>query len=222
MSLRSGRQGGWEAGFRACWCRLEYLRYTWIALLAFFASSVSAPAQGTNGPRIGNVSLHPPHPEIPPGIWEQHWPWIIGAVVLMALIATAAVHWLRKEPLPVVEPIESRTRRELVMLVNHAPSAQTLSNVTRCLRVYLSGAFGLPPEELTTSELHQAIESNGMLEAELKSRLIQWFSEADQLKFAPARNIAPERLRQAQVLFEQCEQRRAALQQAATKPPVNR
>lgn len=187
--------------------------------LAIAGGMVAAHGQ-SGGSYPAKIPLSPPHPEIPPTFWEQHWPWVIAAGIALAGLIVLAVLVLRRKRPVMAEPIEVQTRRELeTLLLRDSTDARTLSRITRCLRAYLSDAFGLPPEETTTTELIGAMGAQARLGSELSSRLSAFFRRADELKFAPAQSIGSALVNEALELFECGERRRAELRRAAASPP---
>jgi hypothetical protein len=165
--------------------------------------------------------LSPAYPEIPPSFWEQYGLWVVlGSVISLGIIAAVLILILLPKP-AVPVPIEVQTRNELESLLNQPEDGRTLSRISRCLRRYVAGAFGLPPEELTTAELNQLVTQNAMIGPELAPALITFFKRCDEVKFSPDVGQDTGHAQRALELFEEGERRRMLLRQAAAEqPPV--
>ena len=135
--------------------------------------------------------LSPPHAELPPTLWEQYGTlFVVGAGLLLVLVGLGLWWLLRPKPsIPV--PIEIRSRKELEALRQSNEDGRVLSHVSQVLRRYVAGAFGLPPDELTTSEFCQVIAGHEKIGPDLAGRVGEFLRRCDELKFAPASSPTP-------------------------------
>ena len=136
-------------------------------------------------------ALHPPRPELRPGFLSQYGPWL--AIVAIVVVATIAF-WLRwrQRPKPIlVTPPDLLARSALKALSGQTEELGLVVEVSRILRHYVIEAFGLGPDELTTSELQQALQTpalpgtRGVASPEFVAQLIGFLRRCDQWKFAP-------------------------------------
>ncbi len=195
------------------------LRFCFICVALCLASlSPSASAQITNE----MPPLQPPYPELPPSLWEQYGLWLLGLGGLLAtLVGFVVWRWLSPKP-PVLVPIEIQTRQQLETLRRQNEDGRILSQVSRCLRRYVTIAFQLPTEELTTSEFCRAMTAQSAIDPDLARVLCDFLRRCDELKFAPAGNSPPfGAAEQALKLFEAGERRRAELQRIASSHAEN-
>ncbi len=141
----------------------------------------------TNSDGTGEIlALKPPHPELPPTLWDQHGAWImVAAVVLFALGAFVVWWWLRPRP-PLMLPVEVQARQELEALQRRSEDGKALSQVSRVLRRYLAAAFELPPEELTTTEFCRVLADREKVGSELAVAAGEFLRRCDEHKFAPS------------------------------------
>jgi hypothetical protein len=163
--------------------------------------------------------LRPPHAEIPSTFWEQHGVWLVlFGVLLLALVCAAAWFLTRPKP-PVVVPPEVQGRQALEPLRQQPEDGVLLSRVSQVLRHYLSAAFNLPPEELTTAEFCRAIAGHSQVGPELSSALSDFLRQCDQRKFSPPAPAPPlSAAAQALKLIDQAQARRIALTQSVDQP----
>ena len=157
----------------------------------FFASFVlltfAALAADTNA----LPSLAPAYGELPPTFWEQHESTIV--IAGFAVIAVAFLFlrvWLRPET-PVVLPPEVLARQTLAKLQSQPEDGMRLSEVSQCLRRYVSETFNLPNHELTTAEFCAAIGGSPQLRAGLAETISSFLRECDVRKFSPANSAPP-------------------------------
>jgi hypothetical protein len=130
-------------------------------------------------------ALHPPRPEIPPGIWEQHGPLIVlGIVLVVAALCLLAWFLLRRRPSPGV-PAQVIARQELHSLEGVPETGALFSRVSQVVRHYIGAAFGLPPVEMTTTEFAESLKSNGQVGPDLAGRVTDFLRDCDRRKFAP-------------------------------------
>jgi hypothetical protein len=129
--------------------------------------------------------LRPPLDEIPPTFWEEYG---LAAVVggILTLLLLGAVGWLATRPKPVPAPRpEAIARRALDPLRGQPEDGLLLSRVSRVLRRYLSAAFGLPPEQMTTTEFCAALTVHPGVGPELAAAAADFLRRCDERKFAP-------------------------------------
>jgi hypothetical protein len=173
-------------------------------------------------PSAEKLVLNPPYAEIPPSLWEQYGAWLIAGAFLLLALTVVAIAWkLRPKP-QVMVPIEVRTRQELELLRQRPEDGQTLSLISRSLKRYLTVAFELSREEMTTAEFSRALGDNGRIGRELAAQASEFLRRCDQLKFAPDPSQSESGwIDQAFTIFESGETRRAVLKAAnVAKPPV--
>jgi hypothetical protein len=157
-------------------------------------------------------ALRPPHGEIKPSFWEQYgWLTIIVATVLIIVIA-ALIILLTRPGKKIVEPPEFVARRGLAALRGRVTDGPMLMEVSRILRRYVVFAFDLPPQELTTTELKQTLQSLPRTEPALVAAVTEFLRQCDEDKFSPPalppHTDAPSR---ALELLEKIESRRRLL-----------
>jgi hypothetical protein len=190
-----------------------------LATSSLYGASLPASLQDTNiVPK-----LRPARGEIPPTFWEQYGWWVIaGAVALVILAACVAWLLLRPKP-PVILPPDTQARRELEPLLRQVEDGRVLSRTSQVLRHYVAKAFGLPPEEMNTTEFCRALAGQERLGAQLSQAISDFVRQCDLRKFAPPPAIPPpiptappvSAVQQALRLVEQAEARRAAVTQSA-------
>lgn len=150
-------------------------------IFCFITLCTSALAQPLQLPK-----LQPPHEEIGPSLWERHgWQIVIASVVVLGLIALF-IAWLRRPKTVAVVPPEVLARRDLEALRGWAENGALVVQVSRIVRRYVISVFTLPPEELTTSELIQALQSQSQIDHNLATAIGEFLRRSDELKFAPA------------------------------------
>jgi hypothetical protein len=192
-------------------CHLPSLLGLWfLAAQSSFAAATNAPGPDEIPP------LRPPHAELPPTFWEQHGLWVIVAGSLfLALICLAAWFLLRSRPQLAVPP-EVQARQALEPLRRQPEDGALLSQVSQVLHRYITAAFNLPPEELTTAEFCRAVASHAPIGPELSGALGDLLRQCDQRKFSPPAPAPPlSAVARALKLIEQAEARRAQLRRAA-------
>jgi hypothetical protein len=100
-----------------------------------------------------------------------------------------------------------------------------LSRTSQVLRHYVAKAFGLPPEEMNTTEFCRAIAGQERLGTQLSQAIVDFVRLCDVRKFAPPAAIPPpipnappvSAVQQALRLVEQAEARRSALMQSQSQ-----
>jgi hypothetical protein len=175
----------------------------------------------TNSPAPEDIpSLRPPHAELPPSFWEQYGTWVILLGALLLALAGVAVWLLARPKAPVLVPPEVTARKALEPLRQQPKDGALLSRVSQILHQYITAAFGLPPEELTTAEFCRAITGHPLIGPELSAALSAFLRLCDQDKFSPPAPVPPlSAVAQALRLIDQTQARLAALAQAAAQRP---
>ena len=226
LSLSDGERAGLpaassvEAGVRGCLTRTRF-SFLIPLLSSFFISggclqllAESSPQAPTNSPPPQIPDLRPPRAEIPPTVWEQRGGLLIATTIVVALIVLLVVLFILRRRPPAVIPPEIQARRDLAPLVKEPETGARLSRVSQILRRYLTHAFSLPAEELTTTEFCAMIGGHASFGAELSNLLCDFLRRCDERKFSPATISEPlGAASQALNLVQQCENRRAQLRQ---------
>jgi hypothetical protein len=152
------------------------------AWLIFQATSLYSATNSTEEPI---PMLRPPKGELPPAFWEEYGLiTVVGG--LLSLLLMAVVVWLLTRPKPVVAPLpRALAHRALESLRGKPEDGLVLSRVSRVLRHYFIGAFGLPPEQLTTAEFCVVLDAHPGVGAELASAAADFFHRCDERKFSP-------------------------------------
>ncbi len=159
--------------------------------------------------------LRPPRKEMPPTYWEQHGALIIvSGVVLLGLIC-AGIWFARRARPQVLVPPEVQARAALESIRGQPETGAVLSAVSQSLRHYVTAAFNLPPEELTTTEFCELITRNESIGPQLATDISEFLRRGDQRKFALSADLQPlEAVPQAFRIIEMGEARRAELRHA--------
>ncbi len=179
-----------------------------VCSLLAVAAAVRAKAATNAAEEIGVPQLVPPYPELPSTFWQQYGLVIlVVAVVLVAGVGLAAFLALRRKPVATL-PLEVIARKELEALQGQPENAFVLSRASRALRHYFSGAFALPPGELTTDEFCRALGHSEKLGGELSAAVAELLRECDRRKFAPGAAPLAGMVARALVLVQRGEARR--------------
>ncbi|MCW5553430.1 MAG: DUF4381 domain-containing protein [Verrucomicrobiae bacterium] len=167
------------------------------------------------------LELMPPYQEMLPTWWELHGTWVVlGVAVMLAVVALLVWLWHRPKPVPPVPP-EVLAREELEQLRQQPETGDVLSQVSRCVRRYVTAAFALPAEEFTTAEFCQVVGNHESIGSALASKLGDFLRRCDNLKFAPLESpTAVGAATQALELVRLGEVRRTELRQAARASKV--
>ncbi|HHY86212.1 MAG TPA: DUF4381 domain-containing protein [Verrucomicrobia bacterium] len=173
----------------------------------------------TNASQEYAFTLSPPLPEMPPSFWEQYGTWIVLGLVAALVLALIAWSLLRPKP-PPAPPIEVQVRARLAALRSRPEDGNTLSEASRCVRLYLQTAFHLPAEELTTTEFIAALNTSEEPGTELAQKAAEFLQTCDERKFGPGEPAGFGAVDRALELVELGEARRRQLRQAAENPPT--
>jgi hypothetical protein len=191
---------------------------------ALLVPALSVALRGATNPAGEDAipPLHPPRPVIQPGFWEEHGLAVsITSVLFLLLFAFVAWLILRPRPKPAV-PAAVRARSELQALRQAPDQPQALSRASQVLRRYFAEMFGLPKEELTTTEFCALARGNEGIGPDLGGALSRLMSRCDQIKFAPGGpKSAPEVIEEASQLVDAAEARAAALRAPQPGAPAN-
>jgi Domain of unknown function (DUF4381) len=163
--------------------------------------------------------LQPPHGELPPTFWEQHgWAVIIAAIAALVLLVLLII-WLRRPKPVIVIPPDVLARRALEALRGQEENGVLLMKVSGILRRYVIFACGLPPGELTTTELCQAVAARPEFSPDLAAAIAGFFRQCDERKFAPAPPASSlGAVNGALALLEKIELRRSQMSGAVPTP----
>ena len=160
------------------------LAYAALAFLSF----ASNPALAAEEPI---PALRPPRAELRPSFWQQHGWWVaVAAIILLGAVAVW-LRWRRRSPPVPVTPPDVLARSALEALRGRPEDIALVAEVSGIFRHYVIAAFNLPPDELTTAELHRALQSHPQASAELVAEIIEFLSRCDEYKFAPAHPASP-------------------------------
>ena len=152
---------------------------------------------------------------MPPTYWEQRSGLVVASGVVLLGVILAGIWFARRARPQVTVPAEVQARAALETIRGQAETGAVLSTVSQNLRHYITAAFDLPPEELTTTEFCEAIAQNESIGPQLATAISEFLRRGDQRKFAPSADGAPlEAVPQAFRLIEMSEARRAELRRA--------
>jgi hypothetical protein len=130
--------------------------------------------------------LRPPRPALPPSFWAEHaWVVAVAAIVLLAGVAVW-LNWLRRPKPVIITPPEVLARSAFESLRSRPEDVTLIAEVSHIFRHYVIAVFGLPPEEMTTTELQKALQSHPRAEPDLVSAMVSFLRRCDEWKFAPA------------------------------------
>jgi hypothetical protein len=190
-------------------------------MLAFGVFSTFAQ---TESPKLDEIPpLRPPQGEIPPTFWEQHGLIVVVLSVLLLAIVGALIWLLTRPRRPIVIPPEAEARQALESLPKESEDGLVVSQVSQILRHYILTAFGLPPDEMTTTEFCRAIASHDRPGPELTASITEFLRRCDERKFARTASLPPlGAVPQAFKFIELTEARLAQLRQAAALSQENR
>ncbi len=154
--------------------------------------------------------LAPAYGELPPTFWVQHQTVIIVlSLAVLALVIFILKIMLRPESLVILPP-EVVARQALAKLQAEPEDGNNLSSLSQIVRRYMTGAFNLPHQELTTAEFCSAIAETPQIGPELAQLISGFLRECDVRKFSPAYGTTPlKAASRALALVEQAEKRLA-------------
>jgi hypothetical protein len=110
---------------------------------------------------------------------------VVGALLALVLLGVAGWFLTRRKPVALPAP-EAVARQALDPLRRQPEEGVLLSRVSQVLRHYLIAAFGLPPEELTSTEFCGVLGENQGVGPELAAGIAEFLRRCDERKFAPA------------------------------------
>ena len=176
-----------------------------IFLLVIWAGSVAAQTATNTAPQLIGA-----YGEIKPTFWE-HYGTAILAVVFVCSTLVGALCWLLRLPkLPVATPPEVAARAALARLLTLPETGKELSEVSQVLRRYIVAAFGLPSNELTTTEFCAQIAGNVNIGPEQAKVVSSFLKDCDLRKFSPGNAAAPfNAASQALAIIAELEKQRA-------------
>lgn len=170
--------------------------------------------------------LLPPRAEMPPSFEEKYGVWLIlGGILLVVLLCGAIWVLTRPKPAKMIPPAV-QARAALEPLGQRPEDGVVLTRVSQVLRRYVSAAFEITQDELTTTEFCQALGHVEQVGPGLSSELARFLQECDRRKFAPgspSSTVAPlGAVDRASKFIDQAEGRLAQIREAAaaTPPPV--
>lgn len=128
-----------------------------------------------------------------PLTFKELVPWILGGLLLAALVAGAV--WLIRRRRSAQAEAASKDPAYIVALRSlerwrdekyWAPERQKqfYSGITDTLRAYMADRFGIDAQEMTTAEIFAALKGNPELTPELYGNAKELFETADFVKFA--------------------------------------
>jgi len=195
-SLKKTNAGAWL--FFGCWT------------LLFFAAlngSAATPVVTNEAPQLVG-----PYGEMKPTFWEQYR-MVVLAIIFVGSSLLGGLFWLLRLPkLAVATPPEVTARAALTKLLAQPETGKELSEVSQILRRYVVTAFGLPANELTTTEFCAQIADNAQIGPELARVVSSFLKECDVRKFTAGSPIAPiNAASQALTIIGELEKQRAKL-----------
>src|SRR5258706_4609183 len=129
--------------------------------------------------------LRPERGVLPPSFWATHG-WVVSLVLIVVLAVGAGLLWLSRRPKEVVVLSPAAiARAALEGLQNRGEDEAVVSEASTVFRHYVIAALGLPPGELTSREIQEALFSKADADAELAARIIGFLRRCDEWKFGP-------------------------------------
>jgi hypothetical protein len=130
-------------------------------------------------------NLLPPLAPIPPTFWDQHHiAIVVGALILIVLIATGVWKILKPGP-PSVMPPAYVAGAVLAKCIGRPEEGKVLSEISRALRRYVGAVLGFPAGELTTGEFRHELECSEKITPPLKNDIFDFLRVCDERKFSP-------------------------------------
>lgn len=164
--------------------------------------------------------LRPPDGLLGPTFWEAH-----GRDLVLGVLAVVGVGVLlvcrRRRSVAAVEILPGvRARQELAARQGRPEDDGLVGEVSRIVKGYVTAAFALPGEQLTTEELIEAVRQCPVIDHESWATLEGFLRDCDRKKFALANGALPARLvARARELVDRLEARRSP--PASTGQPEN-
>ncbi len=156
--------------------------------------------------------LRPPRKEMPPTYWEQKGGLVVVSGVGLLGAILAGIWFARRVRPQVTVPAEVQARAALETVRGQPETGGVLSAISQNLRHYITAAYNLPAQELTTTEFCEVIAHNESIGPKLADAISEFLRRGDQRKFALSAERAPlEAVPQAFKLIEMSEARRAEL-----------
>ena len=187
-----------------------------IAFVLLCASSVRS--AGTNLISADDIPpLRPVRPEMPPTFWEQYGAWVVVGCFVLLLAVAVLIWWFARPKPPAIVPPSIEARRALEPLQGKPENGVVLSQVSQILRHYVTAAFDLPAQEMTTTEFCAALVRLERMGPSISVPLNEFLRECDRRKFAAGTSpLQPlQAVSQALRFIDQCEARLADLRQKA-------
>ncbi len=132
-------------------------------------------------------------------------PWVLGAIILAALIIFGIYYYKRRKankpvfgkktkplPPPHIEAIEKLENLRLKKLWQAGKVKEYHSAITDIMRAYLKRRFNFDAVEMTTDEIFDILKSKKEVNETVYNKLKQVFELADLVKFAKAQPTALE------------------------------
>ena len=156
-------------------------------MAAWVVMVIAAPALAADT----EVKLLPPHGELPPTFWEQHGALaVIGALLVLGLIAVALWLWLRPKPaLQLAPAVEARQGLEPLRLVPE--DVAVLGSVSRIIRKYFVRTCALSAGEPTTTELMLALSNRSDVHSDISKHVGELLRQCDERKFSSTTAAQP-------------------------------
>lgn len=127
--------------------------------------------------------LHPPHGEMAPGFWEQHW-WGVALVLVAGAVATGLVWRRLSQPEAVaVPPPHELARKTLEALKGQPENSHTLSELVRVIRRYFVDTFSLTQTEMTNRQLGELLRKHEQVEGEVAAVAIRFLETCERRQF---------------------------------------
>ena len=140
-----------------------------------------------------------PQPSSPPPLPRWVWaiPTIILAALATALLVRAGLRRRRRRPAPPPPPPHAAALDALARLrergwIEAGAVEPFFVEVSRIVRVYIEGRFGLRAPEQTTEEFLRAAGASAALAPEARALAAAFLEQCDLVKFARARPGAAE------------------------------
>jgi hypothetical protein len=116
---------------------------------------------------------------------------VVALAIILVLAAGAGLLWLSRRPEEVVVLSPAAVARAALQGLQNRPEDEAVvSEASTVFRHYVIAAFGLPPNELTTREIQEALLSRPDADAELAARIVAFLRRCDEWKFAPVHSPA--------------------------------